>query len=269
MSQNIFQIDPIFFLPIDLGENSKFSSEIEEESQTQNGKLLKAHIEKYKKNTHKNKNNIEDDSTNENSSSEKELDQSLDIDKIKSQKPTRKGEKEVIVFSTSRNDPHIKSMTNSSKIYISEIFKQNWKFKSRRLITKLKKKLIKQYQNSCENEKIYNNKSINIGNSNINNNANFSLNDKNLFVNNKINSNNINDYIFDFNNCNNNLMNNINNKKICNKTGNKYIHFQNICANININFNQYNNNYKILNNSIINNQIDQYKNILNINNVGY
>ena len=43
-------------------------------------------------------------------------------------------------------------MTNSSKIYICEIFKPNWKLKDRRLITKLKKILIKEYKNSCLKE---------------------------------------------------------------------------------------------------------------------
>ena len=32
-----------------------------------------------------------------------------------------------------KNDKNIKSKTNSSKIYISEIFKRNWKLKSKRL----------------------------------------------------------------------------------------------------------------------------------------
>jgi hypothetical protein len=262
MSQNIFQIDPIFFLPIDFEENSKVASEAEEEDQCQNDKLLKDHIERHKKNMHKNKKYSEDDTTIENSSSGKDLDKTLDISKIKKEKPKRKEEKEVIVFSTSANDPHIKSMTNSSKIYISEIFKQNWKLKSRRLITKLKKKLIKQYQNSCIKENI----DKKTKNNNINDHVNLSLKNNSLLVNKKINLNNVNDYIFD---CTNNLMNNINSKKICNGNSNKFINFKNICANININFNQYNNNYQIINNSIINNGNDQYKNILNRNNIGY
>jgi hypothetical protein len=262
MSQNIFQIDPIFFLPIDFEENSKVASEAEEEDQCQNDKLLKDHIERHKKNMHKNKKYSEDDTTIENSSSGKDLDKTLDISKIKKEKPKRKEEKEVIVFSTSANDPHIKSMTNSSKIYISEIFKQNWKLKSRRLITKLKKKLIKQYQNSCIKENI----DKKTKNNNINDHVNLSLKNNSLLVNKKINLNNVNDYIFD---CTNNLMNNINSKKICIGNSNKFINFKNICANININFNQYNNNYQIINNSIINNGNDQYKNILNRNNIGY
>ena len=54
MSQNIFQIDPIFFLPIDLEDNSKIQSEAEEEAQ--NSILLNNHTKKHKKNNiHKKK----------------------------------------------------------------------------------------------------------------------------------------------------------------------------------------------------------------------
>ena len=103
---------------------------------------------------------FEDENSNENTSSGKENDNSSESskDKDKNQKKIFVREKgkengdEVIVFSTSVNDRDIKSMTNSSKIYVNEIFKQNWKLKSRRLITKLKKKLIKEYKNKCFKE---------------------------------------------------------------------------------------------------------------------
>ena len=60
----------------------------------------------------------------------------------------------IITFSTSKTNKEIKSLANSSKIYIAEIFRRNWKLKARRLITKMKQKLIKKLNNieSKENE---------------------------------------------------------------------------------------------------------------------
>ena len=60
----------------------------------------------------------------------------------------------IITFSTSKTNREIKSLANSSKIYIAEIFRRNWKLKARRLITKMKQKLIKKLNNieSKENE---------------------------------------------------------------------------------------------------------------------
>ena len=50
MSQNIFQIDPIFFLPIDLEGNSKnFSETSETEEETQNDIIINNHFKKIKK----------------------------------------------------------------------------------------------------------------------------------------------------------------------------------------------------------------------------
>ena len=89
MSQNIFQIDPIFFLPIDLEDNSKIPTETEEEAQ--NTILLNNnHAKKHKKNSHKKKITIEDDTTNEYSSSGKEMDQSFDLKKTEKPKKEEK-----------------------------------------------------------------------------------------------------------------------------------------------------------------------------------
>ena len=59
-----------------------------------------------------------------------------------------------ITFSKSKENKEIKSFANSSKIYIAEIFRRNWKLKARRLITKMKQKLIKKlnYIETKENE---------------------------------------------------------------------------------------------------------------------
>ena len=92
MSENVFPVDPIFYMPIDTEDNK------EKQQKTDT---------------------IKQDENNNN-------------------------EKNILTFSINKNDKNIKSLTNSSKIYISEIFKKNWKLKSRRLLSKLKKKLIKQ-----------------------------------------------------------------------------------------------------------------------------
>ena len=102
-----------------------------------------------------------------------------------------------------KNDKNIKSKTNSSKIYISEIFKRNWKLKSKRLITKLKKKLIKQIRNSNneDNERI----NSNIKNNSINHilkNINSEFDFYNYCINKNIN-NNIYNFINNFNRINN------------------------------------------------------------------
>ena len=241
MSQNIFHIDPIFFLPIDFEENLKNK----EDDNPKNDKI------NYIK---KNKENTENESTNEDSSSSgKELDQSQDIDELKKdENPKINKEKKTIVFSKSVNDPHIKSMTNSSKIYICEIFKQNWKLKARRLITKLKKRLIKEYQKSSLREE---NKKANVYNSIYNNN----------YINNNSNDiNNINVYKNTFVNNSNRMYNNLN--------GNKNLIFgNNYCNNIGINYKQINNNYqgtKFEQNSFINNNNeDLFTKLLIINNI--
>ena len=245
MSQNIFHIDPIFFLPIDLDDNLKNK----EEDNPKNDK-----INNIKENFKKNKENTENESTNEDSSSSgKELDQSQDIDELKKEENT-KTNKEIntIVFSKSVNDPHIKSMTNSSKIYICEIFKQNWKLKARRLITKLKKRLIKEYQKSSLREE---NKKTNVYNSIYNNN----------YINNNSNDiNNINVYKNTFVNNSNRMYNILNGNK-------NFILGNNYCNNIGINYKQINNNYqgtKFDQNSFINNNNeDLFTKLLIINNI--
>ena len=95
--------------------------------------------------------------------------------------------KKIIKFSSIKNDHNIKSLSNSNKIYISEIFKRNWKLKSKRLIAKLKKKLIKQwkYMHNGEN---YNYKWTKFINNNF----------ANKIINSKLNNNDSND--FEYNN---------------------------------------------------------------------
>jgi len=251
MSDNIFHTDPIFVLPIDYEEN--FTNSFNEK---QNEAICSKHIEKHKKKSHKKKKiNSEDETTNENSSSGKENDHSSESDKHKNKKQKNifvrekgkeKGE-EVIVFSESVNNRYIKSMTNSSKIYVNEIFKQNWKLKSRRLITKLKKKLIKEYKNKC-------NKELNeVNNNHIKN---------SYFKNNIMNSNNMKNIIP---NCNNNFIYNKNlenilynnNNQISNNNylndytdNNNLVNYLNNCATTRINLNQCNNNYQLINNSM-------------------
>ena len=250
MSQNIFHADPIFVLPIDYEEDFTNSSK-----EIQNEKIYDNHFEKHKKKSYKKKKTTsEDENSNDNTSSGKENGQSSESSKDKDKKQKKiigrdedkENGEEVIVFSTSVNNRHIKSMTNSSKIYVNEIFKQNWKLKSRRLITKLKKKLIKEYKNKCF-------KQLNeVNNNHIKNSS---------FKNNIMNSNNMNDIIP---NCNNNFIYNndlksiiySNNQLSNNNNLNDYtnnsnlINFLNNCTNININFNQYNNNFQLVNNSM-------------------
>ena len=240
MSQNIFRIDPIFFLPIDLEDNSKILSDEEQNDcdtpeEEHNNALIK-----------KDKINLNDGKTNEYSSKGKELVQ-IFVSNINKNQVSKENDKE-----------KINPKKNTDKIFISQFFKDNWKIKSRRLITKLKKKLIKQYKNFClKNNDI---KNLDILNFYINN-----INSNNM-------NSNINNNIFD---CSNNLICNnlstINNNIIfnCNcSKGNNMENTNNICTNININFNQYNNNFQIIDNSdnlLCNDHVfNQYKNLLSL-----
>ena len=251
MSENIFFIDPIFFLPIDFEDNSKISKQIKEDNNKLNDYLKNDKDNKVK--------DIEDEVTNECSSSGKELDQIL-FDKKNKKEFEKKENKDIIIYTKNVKDLDIKSMTNSSKIYITEIFKPNWKLKCRRLIAKLKKKLIKQYNNSCIKE---NNDNYNY---NYNTNKNINLNKTNNY--NYHNRNIINSNIMNYsNNCliNYYMNNNINNSNLYNNfNGKVFLNIQKNNSNININSNQYNNKY-IINNSKCNNKVlNQYKNFQNI-----
>ena len=57
---------------------------------------------------------------------------------------------EFITFSADKNNKQIKSLSNSSRIYINEILKKSWKTKVRKLIKRMKQKLIKKL-NQIEN----------------------------------------------------------------------------------------------------------------------
>ena len=208
MSEFDFQVDPIFYVPIDSEDNKKFKNKKRESY-----------------------NFIKKDEYNNN--------------------------KNILTFSLNKNYKNNKTMINNNKIYISQIFKNNWKFKSRRLIAKLKKRLIKQLKNYYYKKSI-NDKTNLIKNNFVNqiiiksNNINNKFDFKNFFIYkdniiNKINNNN--KQINNISNYNylNNCINNCNYKKIENNN--------NVYTNFNFNFNQCNNNFNINNikNSIINN----------------
>jgi hypothetical protein len=234
MSQNVFLIDPIFFMPID------------EEYSQRKEKHNKTEIKKSKKIK-----NMDG------------LDKYQDIDIIrrnqlkkiisfpeKNKSPSINSQddnQETIIYSSSINDRNIKSMSNSSKIYISEILNRNWKLKSRRLITRLKKKLIKQWT------QVYS-KEINDTNSNL----------SNIFSNNKIiinsKSNNVNFNGSGFNNYyiyNNNIKNN--NTVLTNNISD-IVNLENTCKTINFDYKNNNNNLNISSNLVCN-----YTEIPNIN----
>ena len=241
MSQNAFLIDPIFFIPID------------EEYSKRKGKHKKNDITKSQK--MKNKVGSE---------------QNQDLNIIKGNHPkkiksipeenkstsinSQDDNQTTIIFSSIKNDRNIKSMSNSSKIYISEIFKRNWKLKSRRLISKLKKKLIKQWIQT-------NNKEINDTNVKLNK----YYSNKKLIINSQSNNININDYEFNnyyiFNN--NNISNN--NTLLTNNFNHIYdnVILKNICKNNKI---CYTNNKKSLN--VSSNLVFNFNEIPNINFIG-
>ena len=229
MSQNVFLIDPIFFMPID---------------------------EEYSKRKGKHKNN--DITKSQIMKNKVGLEQNQDLNIIKGNHPKKiksipeenkspsnnnqDDNRTTIIFSSIKNDRNIKSMSNSSKIYISEIFKRNWKLKSRRLIAKLKKKLIKQWIQT-------NNKEINDTNVNLNK---YNSNNK-LIINSQSNKINTNDYEFNnyyvFNN-------NINNKNtlLTNNFNHIYdnVYLKNMCKNNKIYYTNNNKNLNVSSNLVFN-----------------
>ena len=199
MSQNTFTINPIFFMPIDFEDNSK----MQEEEKSQD-----------------NYSSLENDSLSSINEGEETND------------------KNTIIFSSNKDDRNIKSMTNSSKIYISEIFKRNWKLKSKRLISKLKKKLIKQIKTNHK----YNNYESNNEKNNLSN---------QIIIKSKKNNIDFNNYNKNNNAYNQNRINNINYNDDLN---NKIDIFKNLNVNSNYNHSKYNNNLKMFNdNNTINN----------------
>jgi len=249
MSENIYPTDPIFFLPIDFGENSKNYNK-EKKKLGKKEDIIKNHykLQNFINFQENNRKPTEDQTTSCYSSSGKDYEEEIVAgNKIIEKNSNNNNDKaKTIIFSKIINDKSIKSMTNSSKIYVSEILKSNWKLKSRRLITKLKKRLIKEYNKSCKinlnpKDKIPNliaqkkcdktfvNANLNLKNINNNNYIGFKNTNTNNFIDN-INSLRNRNYIYrDLNYCNNYPSKN------------------------NININQYKYNYQLINiNGILN-----------------
>lgn len=169
----------IFLVPIDGNTNKVIQYSQNEMSNDDQGSKIQTNNEKelYEEGIKKNENNKE---------------KKINIEK----------QSELKIFSKSKN----LSIADSSKIYMSEFLKKNWKIKIKRLIIKLKKKYTKKAENliyeepqkSIINSNIENNNLIKIFNdsSNLNNNINSIINtsDNNLYNNN--NHYNLNNLIF-------------------------------------------------------------------------
>ena len=168
----------IFLVPIDGNTNKSIQYGQNEISNDDQGSKIQTNNEKEELSE-------EDLKKNEN-----EKEKNINIEK--------KGE--LKIFSKSKN----LSIADSSKIYMSEFLKKNWKIKIKRLIIKLKKRYTKKAENliyeesqkSIINNNIENNNLINIFNdsSNLNNNINNNINtsDNNLYNNNLYNNNHYN-----------------------------------------------------------------------------
>ena len=165
----------IFLVPIDGNTNKSIQDSNNEISNNDQDSKIQANNEKVKPSE-------EDIKKNEN-----EKEKNINIEK----------QSELKIFSKSKN----LSVADSSKIYMSEFLKKNWKIKIKRLIIKLKKKYTKKAENliyeepqkSIINSNIENNNLINIFNdsSNLNNNINNNINtsDNNLYNNSLYNNN--------------------------------------------------------------------------------
>ena len=77
-------------------------------------------------------------------------------------------ESKFIVFSNEKNNKNIKSLINSSRIYISEILEKNWKLKIKKIIRKMKVQYIQKLK-SIENGNLMKNNDFNNNDSYYNN----------------------------------------------------------------------------------------------------
>ena len=157
----------------------------------------------------------------------------FDIGKIPNIKKNEENQKNVKIYSTSLLSKDI-SIADSSKIYMSEFLKKNWKIKIKRLIIKLKKRYTKQVQKSILEE---NNKFSNISNKTENNKFIENYNSINFDDNSKLLHQNFNNY----NKIINNDINNIN-----------FQNYNNNNLNISKNQQNYHNSYIDNNNNIKN-----------------
>ena len=161
----------------------------------------------------------------------------FDTEKIPNIEKNEENQKNIKIYSTSLLSKDI-SIADSSKIYMSEFLKKNWKIKIKRLVIKLKKRYTKQVQKSILEE---DNKSSNISNKTENSKFIENYNSINFDDNSKLLNQN-------YNNCNQIINNNINN-----------INFQNYNDNnlyISKNQQNYHNSYIDNNNNIKNKEIN-------------
>ena len=120
----------------------------------------------------------------------------FDIEKIPNNKKIEEKHNNVKIYSSSLISKNI-SIADSSKIYMSEFLKKNWKIKIKRLIIKLKKRYTKQVHKSILEEK---NKFSNINNKTDNNKFIENYNSINFYDNSKLFHQNFDDYNQSLNN---------------------------------------------------------------------
>ena len=149
----------IFTLPIDLQQEDETSQSTDNKILLNDDEIISAEI------------NILNDNNDISILSNRILDNNIKLTNEDSSKNI-----EFIIFSSDKNKKQIKSLSNSSRLYINEILKKNWKVKVRKLKKRLKQKLIKKI-NNIENEE----KKQNIKNNNIE--SNFLINQQNITVN--------------------------------------------------------------------------------------
>ena len=157
MSTNIY--NSIFTLPIDLQQEDETNISTDNKILLNDDEIVSAEI------------NILNESNDFSFLSNRILDNNIKLTNEDSSKNI-----EFIIFSSDKNKKQIKSLSNSSRLYINEILKKNWKVKVRKLKKRLKQKLIKKI-NHIENEE----KKQNIKNNNIE--SNFLINQQNITVN--------------------------------------------------------------------------------------
>ena len=149
----------IFTLPIDLQQEDETSQSTDNKVLLNDDEIISAEI------------NILNDNNDISILSNRILDNNIKLINEEDAKNP-----EFITFSTDKNNKQIKSLSNSSRLYINEILKKSWKTKVRKLIKRMKQKLIKKL-NQIENEE---NKQKNNNNYDINK---YVINQQNITVN--------------------------------------------------------------------------------------
>ena len=159
MSSYIYNSNSIFTLPIDLQQEDEINLSTDDKIILNDDEIISAEI------------NIINENNDISYLPNRILDNNIKVSNGDDSK-----NQEFITFSADKNNKQIKSLSNSSRIYINEILKKSWKKKVPRLIKRMKHKLIKKLNRFENEQKEQNSKNNYDGNKYVINKQNITVN---------------------------------------------------------------------------------------------